>query len=101
MLKKFDRPFILKPKFLVIIFFTLLAVTLVEIWSMNRLASYGTQISDLENSKTVLTLENQDLEKQIAEKMSLKYTEAVSKNLGFQRVKNYQYVKDHDLALNQ
>ncbi len=78
-----------------------LSLSVLEIWTVNRLASYGVEINNLEKAKSDLSIENQLLEKKIAEKQSLRVNEKISKNLGFERIKNFQYFKDHNLALNK
>lgn len=95
-----NRPHTFKKKILPIIIFLILSIVVVEIWAVNRLATYGTQISKLENAKQSLVLENQVLENQISQKSSLKLMDEKTQTLGFKRVKNIEVIKNIDLALN-
>ncbi len=76
----------------------LLVVT--EIWATNRLATYGLEISGLQQSKTAIILENQLLENEIAQKSSLLNIETSSKDLGFGKISNLEYIKPPNLAAN-
>lgn len=67
---------------------------------MNRLSTVGHQIAELEKSKSFLELENELLEKRIAEKKSLTQVEEASKQLGFGKISKVEYVQDNGLALN-
>ncbi len=91
-----------KLKYQIILFFVLLVLfgTVLTIWSMNRLATVGEQIAQLETTKSALELENDLLEKKIAEKKSLTQVEKSSKSLGFGKIQKIEYVKDAGLALN-
>ncbi len=51
-----------RKKILIVVCLIVIPVVVLEIWSVNRLATYGVQISELERSKDRLKLENQILE---------------------------------------
>ncbi len=78
----------------------ILFVTVLTIWSMNRLATVGEQIAQLDKTKYALELENELLEKKIAEKRSLSAIEESSKSLGFGKIQTIEYVSDNGIALN-
>lgn len=86
----------------IIIFLVVLVIfaATLEIWVVNRLATYGGQINQLEKSKSALMLQNQILKNQIAQNSSLKVLETKAHNLGFEPIKNIQYIKDMGLALS-
>lgn len=67
---------------------------------MNRLATVGEQIAQLDKTKYALELENELLEKKIAEKRSLSAIEESSKSLGFGKIQTIEYVSDNGIALN-
>lgn len=71
-----------------------------EIWAVNRLATFGLQISELEKNKNTLVLENQVLENEIAKKTSLLEVSKEASGLGFEKIKQIEYIEDHNLALN-
>ena len=77
----------------------ILFVTVLTIWSMNRLATVGEQIAQLDKTKYALELENELLEKKIAEKRSLSAIEESSKSLGFGKIQTIEYVSDNGIAL--
>ncbi len=87
----------------IVIFLVVLMVfaAVLEIWVVNRLATFGSQINKLEKNKSALTLQNQILKNQIAQDSSLKVIETKARVLGFEPIKNIQYIKDSGLALNR
>lgn len=89
-------------KYQIILLLTLMVlfVTVLTIWSMNRLATVGEQIAQLEQTKSALQLENELLEKRISERKSLTQIEDASKKLGFGKIQKIEYVSDNGLALN-
>ena len=97
-LKTFDQAD-LKKRMLLIIFILIIPAVVLEIWSVNRLATLGPKINTLEQAKAKLTLENQVLENEIAQKSSLSEVEDQSKQLGFQRIKSVIYLGPDNLAL--
>lgn len=78
----------------------LLIVAVLEIWSVNRLATYGEQINRLERSKAALKLENKLLEYEIAKNSSLSESEKYAPYLGFDTTHQVEYLNDFGLALN-
>ncbi len=68
------------------------------LWSVNRLSTYGEKIQELKNAQARLELENQILENKIAAESSLNSIEKKAVALGFDSVKNYQYLKSPELA---
>lgn len=100
LLKNFEPEKNFKRKYLPFILVIVISVVVLEIWATNRLATYGEKITELERSRVGLEMENQLLEKEIAEKASLYENEKISKKLGFGEIKNIEYLKIHDLALN-
>jgi hypothetical protein len=91
----------LKKRIFLIIFILIIPAVVLEIWSVNRLATLGSKINTLEQTKAALTLENQVLENQIAQKSSLAEIEDSSKQLGFQKIKSVTYLGPDNLALKQ
>lgn len=89
-----------RKKILIVVSLVIIPVVVLEIWSVNRLATYGVQISELERSKDRLKLENQILENKIAEKSSLLIIEAMAKKYGYSKAQNVEYLKLSGLALN-
>ncbi len=93
------------PKFKKKLIITLTAVIMLtgvlQIWAINRLSTYGEQISQLETAKQAILMENQLLENQIAAKSSLAQTNEVSKKLGFEKISKLEYFEDRGLALNK
>ncbi|GEM_PF-1627628 len=79
----------------VVFFLLILAVLL---WSVNRLSTYGEKIQELKVAQARLELENQVLENKIAQGASLHSIEKKASVLGFDSVKNYQYLKSPELA---
>lgn len=76
----------------------LLVLLFLEIWAVNRLATYGDQIQEIQNAKMSLQLENQVLENQIAENSSLVTVETKAASLGFNQIKSWDYLKPANLA---
>lgn len=90
-----------KNKFLKIgkIAFGLFAVVLIlEIWMTNRLSTYGSKIQEINDLKSQLTLENSLLENEIAQDSSLSVIEVKANSLGFESIKNIDYIKPEALA---
>ncbi len=76
-------------------------VAVLEIWTVNRLATYGEQLSKLEQIKGSLTTENELLENQIAEKSSLSHLNDQALSEGFRPIKDVAVVKKLEIALSQ
>ncbi len=78
---------------ILVTFLIILVLTMVtEIWSLNRLSTFGDQISKLEQTRQELTLENLLLKNQIDERASLKKMVEYASLYGFIKPKNVQYV---------
>lgn len=90
-----------KRKIYIVSAILILMAVVVEIWTVNRLATLGQQLSSLDQAKASLTLENQVLENKIAQDSSLQKIESESKDLGLQPTKNIQYLKPSNLASAQ
>lgn len=65
---------------------------------VNRLPTYGDKIQQLKEAKTALQLENRVLENTISENVALGLVEKRANRLGFETVKNLEYVKSLSLA---
>lgn len=76
-------------------------VAVLEIWTVNRLATYGEQLSKLEQIKGSLSTENELLENQIAEKSSLSHLSEQAAAEGFRPIRDVAVVKKLDIALNK
>lgn len=63
--------------------FGLVIMVVLQIWAMNRLAVLGEKITQIEENKATLVMENQLLENRVASKASLQYIQKVADNLGF------------------
>ncbi len=98
MLKKFNTG--IQKKYLIFGVLIILPLVLLEIWSVNRLATLGVEINKLEKTASSLKLENQVFQNEIAKRSSLQQVEAESKALGFEKVKTIQQVEPAGLALN-
>lgn len=99
LLRKFETDSNLGRKIIIIPIILIVCISILEIWIVNRLSTYGDQISNLEQREVSLKLENQILENQIAEKSSLLEIEKLSKSIGFNSNKNIEYIKADNLAL--
>lgn len=88
-----ETPLYLKRKLVITLVLVIIFVVMVEIWVANRLSTFGEKINGLESTKYSLALENDYLKNQIAQKKSLTLNEKKSKSLGFDKMKNIQYIK--------
>ena len=80
-------------KFVVLIFISLLSLTLIEIWVTNIGAAYGEKFEKLTAAENNLLLENQILENQIAQGASLNNIASKSASLGFSTTASIQYIR--------
>lgn len=71
----------------------LLSLLCLEFWTVNRLSIYGDKISQLKRAEDALVMENQVLANSIAQSSSLKVLEKNAKSIGFEEIKNLQYIK--------
>ncbi len=102
MLKKIEtkKPW-LRKKIIFSLLLVIISLTLVEIWVVNRLSTYGEQISKFESSQALLKTENQLIKNRIAQAASLKETEEKAKLAGFDKAQDIQFIKTFDLALTR
>lgn len=98
---RFERFSFLKKKipFLILLAFLIGVVT--EVWAANRLSTYGEQIAKITQETQQLTLENQLLENEIAQKSSFNQVEKHAKILGFEEIQHVQYLQPLDLAYSR
>ena len=81
-----------------LLFIVFLVILMLEIWVVNRLTTYGNKIQELKLTRASLELENQILENQIAQISSMLTTETKASLLGFESIKNIEYIKTPNLA---
>lgn len=80
-------------KYLGLIAFFLLLLTLVEIWISNTIVSYGEKFEKLSSLQQTLNLENQILENEIAKHTSLSTIASKSAALGFSKLDSIKYIR--------
>lgn len=78
----------------------LLLGIILEIWLVNRLSTYGEQISRLEKTALDLQLENQILKNQIDQKKSIQFVAKQAKDLGFDRSYSIEYFNPESPVLS-
>lgn len=100
LLKKIETQSNFRKVVLVPLGFFIIAVAILEIWAVNRLATYGQQINKLEVTKSTLKTQSQFLEAEIASASSLRKISADAQYLDFQNTKDIQYVSELNLALH-
>lgn len=100
-LNRFEITSKFKKKLIITLTAVIILTGVLQIWAINRLSTYGEQISQLEFAKGAILMENQLLENQIAAKNSLSQTNEVSKKLGFEKISKLEYFEDRGLALNK
>ena len=98
---RFETENFFRRKLLIFVAILVVLAVILEIWVVNRLSTYGEKISKLEETKSMLTLENKILENEIAKNSSLSNMEKYTKNSGFEKIKDIQYLKPSDIALNR
>lgn len=98
--KSLEAPLYLKRKLVITLVLVIIFVVTIEIWVANRLSTFGEKINGLESTKYSLQLENDYIKNQIAQKKSLTLNEKKSQSLGFNKIKNIEYIKDQQVALN-
>lgn len=74
-----------KKLLLIVACIIILILAVIEIWTVNRLATLGGKIVQFEISKTSLIEQNEILENEISKKSSLRNIEAEAKNRGFEK----------------
>lgn len=77
----------------------LLIMLVAEIWSLNRLATFGTQITKFESASAALRMENEMLQNKTAELTSLNTIESHALILGFRPIHSIEYISANDVAL--
>lgn len=92
--------FYYKRKIVIGLVLLVIFVVTLEIWVANRLSTFGEKINQLESTKYSLTLENDYLRNQVAQKKSLSLNQKKSLNLGFDKIKKIEYIKDSGFAFN-
>lgn len=70
-----------------------LVVLFVEIWVVNRTATYGDKIYQLKHAQADLELENQVLSNTIAQVSSMALLEKKATVLGFNTINHIEYIK--------
>jgi hypothetical protein len=100
MLNHIETTSLVRRKIILFIALIVILIMILEIWAVNRLATYGDKISKLEQAKNALVLDNQILTRQIAQEASLKTVDQEAKVLGFDRTRKLEYLQDSGLALN-
>ncbi len=88
-----NKPWFRK-KIIGLILVVVAVVAVLEIWMVNRLATYGEQLSKLDQIQDALVTENELLENEIAEKSSLSHLGEAAKEQGFSTIKNMEYLED-------
>lgn len=78
------------------IFFVLVIIlslgAILQIWVVNRMSTFGEQITRIEFLKSDLKMENQLMENMIAQNASLEKIKIYAKNLGLTNVKKVVYI---------
>lgn len=97
-ISRINSLFSLRRKIILVVVIVLIPAAVLEIWSLNRLATFGPEISKIEGVKRSLILENQLLKNEIAEKSSLKQMEQIAKAYGFEKISKIEYIKPQDLV---
>lgn len=97
---KFPAQNLISKKMLFLLIAVVFSLCLLEIWLVNRLSTYGEQISKMQHASQVLSMENQILKNEIDKKTSLNSSLGLVENEGYVPVKNVFVVKSPDIALN-
>jgi hypothetical protein len=98
--RSLESPLYFKRKIVIGLVLLIIFFVTIEIWVANRLATFGEKINGLEATKYSLQLENDYIKNQIAQKKSLNLNQKKSLFLGFGKIKNIEYIKEHPIALN-
>ncbi len=98
--RSLETPLYFKRKIVIGLALIIIFVIMLEIWVANRSSTFGEKINSLEATKYSLELENDYLRNQIAQKRSLTLNQKKSMNLGFNKIKNIEYIKFSPIALN-
>ena len=73
-------------------------VTILEIWLVNRLSTYGEKLSQIKLSQAILITQNQILENKLAKASSLNDLEKTATQLGFVESQSIDYLKPQAVA---
>lgn len=98
LIKRFETSGILRKQVIALCILVVSILAVLEIWAVNRLATYGEEINKLSLIKTALELENLNLENQIASSLSLSQIAQEATKLGFVRPISIEYLQVPDLA---
>ena len=101
MLKELEYQPWLRKKIIIFLGLLVLLLTVFEIWAVNRLSTYGQQISKIEESKASLKLENEVLENEVAKRNSLTEVKSQAQTVGFEKVKAIDVIDQSNLAYNK
>ncbi|MDO8429366.1 MAG: hypothetical protein Q7S88_01940 [Candidatus Daviesbacteria bacterium] len=85
-------------KYLKIIAVIFVLVLVAEVWMVNRLATFGSKLQDLKEEQVTVSLQNQILQNQIAEYVSLVTIDQRAKSLGFDTTLNLDYHLSKSIA---
>lgn len=99
-LEKFALNFFITRKILTILFLILILGIILEIWIVNRLSTYGAQISKIETASANLRIENQVLKNKLDLQSSINVIEEKAKEMGFEKIKKVNAILPPDIALN-
>lgn len=95
-IKKFEPEEVKKglPKrYIILTVVSLFILTVIEIWASNTVVTYGEKFENLSALETVLKMENQILENEIAQQSSLISIASKSAELGFSKLSSIQYIR--------
>ncbi len=82
----------MKKRHIGMVLLLVIPLIVIEIWAVNRLSTYGEQISKLEETRAALEIENKILENKIAKETSLLNMVSLSSQLGFEVALNVEYL---------
>lgn len=80
-------------KYIVLTIFSLVILSLVEIWANNTVIAYGDKYDKLASAEKGLRMENLILENNIAQSASFKEIATKSAELGFSSIQSIQYIR--------
>jgi hypothetical protein len=87
-------------KVLIVGFLIFALVVFLEMWSVNRLSSYGAKLSQLTQTETSLRLENTILEDELAKRSALSNVSPMANQFGFRDNPVSDYIKPDTVASN-
>lgn len=80
-------------KYIILVTFSLLVLTIIEIWVNNTVVTYSDKFESLSKLSKSLDLENRVLENEIAQNNSLGSIASKSAQLGFSTPESIQYIR--------